>query len=148
MEKPFKIAIYFSLVLFLCCKAVKQASDKTLEEPKNISNVIIDPEFSPEEKNIQAQIIGLSKISNGIIELIFSYSGGCKEHEFYLITKGGLIKTIPPQIKLFLVNQQEDDPCRMLITDTLKFNIAAILPEKSDSVIVSVNNRFLKTVLR
>ncbi len=143
-------AVFIVLGLFTFCKGSEKASEPAVNETAMHAekNVIVDPEFSAKGKNTRADVTELNRVSKGIIEVIFNYSGGCEEHEFYLATQGGMIKTLPPKLELFLVDKQEDDPCRMLITDTINFNIEAILPERVDSVVISINNNYSKMILR
>ena len=88
------------------------------------------------------QIQHIKLISPGIIEIAFSYSGGCEEHEFNLYSSGGMIKTQPPKISLYLVDHQENDPCRQLLTATKRFDISDALPEDHKKAILLVNNNF------
>jgi hypothetical protein len=146
MKKIINTTLFsITLAIFISCKGGESSSKQVVKKNTEIQFVKIDAEFSAETKNTRANIVAVNKISKDIIEVIFNYSGGCKEHEFYLITTGGMIKTLPPKISLYLVDKQEDDHCRMLITDTIIFNIRPIIPPKTDSLLLLINNGFTTT---
>ncbi|MBA3898607.1 MAG: hypothetical protein H0X62_00100 [Bacteroidetes bacterium] len=83
-------------IAVISCNGGKKTSMQA-ENPNTETKIVkIDQGFSPEGKNVRANINDLNRVSKGIIEVIFNYSGGCEEHEFYLATQGGMIKTLPP----------------------------------------------------
>lgn len=61
------------------------------------------------------------KLSLGV-----SYSGGCADHKFRLTQRGGLMKSIPPQIVLEVTEDDNDDACRMLIEEILQFDLSGM----------------------
>ncbi|MDQ3190205.1 MAG: hypothetical protein M3Q58_01275 [Bacteroidota bacterium] len=127
------------------CKTGKSGNKVDNTESK-VEKVIIDPQFSPKGKNTRMQILEVKEISNEIIEISFNYSGGCKEHSFSLYSTGGLIKTLPPKINIYLVNHQQDDVCRELLTIKKQFDISPALSENNQKTILIFNNRFEYTI--
>ncbi len=124
------------------------SGNKSKNTQTSVEKIIVDPEFSPQGKNTRMQILEVKEISNEILEITYSYSGGCKEHSFSLYTTGGLIKTLPPKTNLYLVNHQEDDVCRELIITKKQFNISPALPDNNQKIILIFNNRFEYTIER
>jgi Fe-S cluster biogenesis protein NfuA len=55
------------------------------------------------------------------------YSGGCKSHEFKMITTGQFYKSLPPQLPLYLTHVGNGDNCRSLRSEKLKFNLKPLL---------------------
>ncbi|MFT3926061.1 MAG: hypothetical protein QM778_26190 [Myxococcales bacterium] len=60
------------------------------------------------------------------LALQFSYGGGCKTHSFRLCTDGALSKSLPGQLKLWLVDDGEPDPCEALATQTKVFSVSSL----------------------
>lgn len=63
------------------------------------------------------------EIEDGALVLNVSYSGGCEQHFFDLVWKGGFYESIPPQADLFLVHDANGDGCEALITKSLRFDL-------------------------
>lgn len=68
-----------------------------------------------------------------------SYGGGCKEHQFTLKTNGAWMKSLPPQINLWLEHESHDDMCRALIHTTLRFDLRPVRYAGGEQVVVIVN---------
>lgn len=51
---------------------------------------------------------------------VVQYGGGCGEHTFELEAVGPLMKSLPPKQPIRWVHRSPGDPCRAMITDTLK----------------------------
>ncbi len=60
------------------------------------------------------------------LALEYTYSGGCKSHSFRLCTDGALTKSQPGQLKLWLVDDGEPDPCEAGITETKVFDLSSL----------------------
>jgi hypothetical protein len=122
------------LFLLSGCRAKEKI---TASKEPAVKPVMIDQDFSPRGKNTALEILHAEMISEEVVGIIFSYSGGCLEHSFDLYSSGAMIKTLPPKINFWLVNHQNEDACRQLIQDTLYFNIAAAIPaqEKATGII-------------
>ncbi len=66
-------------------------------------------------------------IEKDTLVLNVSYSGGCKDHTFDLIWKGGnFFETNPLQADLFLIHNANNDNCEAYITKELKFDLTPI----------------------
>ncbi|HET6243389.1 MAG: hypothetical protein H0V01_00660 [Bacteroidetes bacterium] len=138
MIKTSTIALIMACTFFSCKSGkIADKSNKPLHE-----KVIVEPDFSKQGKNTRMQIQEVKLISDKTIEISFSYSGGCKEHSFSLYTSGALIKTLPPKIHLFLVNHQQEDACRELITAKIQFDISNALPSNTKKTILIFNDVF------
>lgn len=55
-----------------------------------------------------------------------SYSGGCTIHNFSLFYDGTIMKSAPPQVRLYLKHEYFGGHCVTDILDTLYFNINAL----------------------
>ena len=56
------------------------------------------------------------------LEISVSYSGGCQENKFEVVTDGTIIETEPPLIKLGLIHDDTDD-CEAYITETISMGL-------------------------
>lgn len=145
--KSYYISIFVGLSFFFvnCKSSSKSASSTVIAKPQVqeiVKNIKIDKEFVKEGKNMMMNIeaAALEEKAKGLLKLIISYSGGCKEHDFELISKGNYLKTNPPKINLYLIDNQKEDPCRSIITDTLFFNLEHIKYPSGDKLILLIND--------
>lgn len=61
------------------------------------------------------------------LEIRVRYSGGCREHSFELLWDGTERESFPVQIPLFLVHDNNNDPCRAIVSETLEFDLSNYL---------------------
>lgn len=101
---------------------VSTASNKSIEMPKPIwKDVIVDRERAAKDPDVTIRSMQV-KGDTLIVEV--QYGGGCQPHTFDLYTNGGWLKSLPPKATVWLEHTTpEPDPCRALISETLKFNI-------------------------
>ena len=57
------------------------------------------------------------------LHAIVQYSGGCGTHTFDIETTGALLKSLPPKQPIRIVHRSDNDPCRALIIEEIKFSI-------------------------
>ena len=67
------------------------------------------------------------------------YSGGCKEHVFTARHNGNYMKSLPPQLNLYIDHQGNGDGCRELIRETIAFDLKSCRVGKSGSLILLIN---------
>jgi hypothetical protein len=80
------------------------------------------------------------------INIIVSYSGGCKQHTFEIIWSETLSDTEPPQTGLIILHDANDDACEAYITETLTFSVSDLADNLCfDSLYVSVLNGWSST---
>ncbi len=110
------------------CKSKKDMADKgdkkttEAKQDSNVSAVTVNSNFMRPKTNPAVSIEKVS-IDGNILNLEVSYSGGCEEHAFELISTNMYKKSMPPQLNLYLKHTNNGDACRKLIMDTLQFNI-------------------------
>ena len=98
------------------CSLTKNSPEKV------IPSLIIQDNYLPAKDNADFTIIS-ADLKKDNLTLIVQYGGGCKYHEFKLITSGLFQKKNPPRLKLFLEHNFNDDFCKKLVMDTLIFNV-------------------------
>jgi hypothetical protein len=136
-----------TMLLFSCKSSQQNTSAVNSKSPKeSVKKPVTDPDFSPEEKNTRMNILDASIDQQKTLHLIISYSGGCKEHEFNIYTSGHYIKTLPPKMNIWLVNEQNEDACRQLITDTLAFDLSGLIMKDYDKILFILNDDSRQTI--
>ena len=68
------------------------------------------------------------------------YSGGCSTHSFTLELNGPLLKSLPPKQPLMIVHRSDEDPCRALIIENLKFDISSFRGTPSGTTVLLLEN--------
>ncbi len=131
------ICILLVLLTGISCKSNKKSSSSNNiynNQTKGIP-VIIDSSFSADNKNLRMNILNM-QLNKDILTLEINYSGGCKEHSFNLYTSG---KAKNNNLQLFLVDMQNEDFCKMLLTDTLQFNLSNLKSLNKGKLNLTVN---------
>jgi hypothetical protein len=119
-------------------EAAADQNDKTMM-------LVIDKTYSPAEAS--SLKIKSVTVEGDLLSVVVSYSGGCKDHEFRLISNQRYMKSLPPQLNLYLEHNGNGDMCRELIEQTLTFNVAAAQYGGNDSVTLIVNGDRESSVL-
>ena len=119
-----------AIVLFSCKNTEKATSSSTTKSQKevlanSVKDILIDANRKP-AGDLDFSVLKWSVTRDTLIAIV-RYSGGCKPHEFNAYFSGAWLKSLPAQavIELEHINL-ENDPCRELVKDTLKFNLAPV----------------------
>lgn len=126
------ICILLVLLTGISCKSNKNSSNNN--QTRGIP-VIIDSSFNVDNKNMRMNILNM-QLNKDVLTLEINYGGGCKEHTFNLYTSG---KAENNNLQLFLVDMQNEDFCKMLLTDTLKFNLSNLKSLNKGKLNLTVN---------
>lgn len=134
------LAIACSITLLFSCGNKKLVDDSKSQQLKNtkVENIGTLGEFPQESTPInieKAEIVG-----NELI-LEVSYGGGCQGHEFKLIGSEMISKSLPPIRTIKLIHNGNNDLCKALIMQTLKFDISAFAykQEKGSEIILRLD---------
>jgi len=119
MKKTLLILSVFALII--SCANGKKMSRKN---KKTISKAILVDSFTDYARSSSDIQILSTSVTDSILSINVSYSGGCKDHDFKLIGSKILQKSMPPIRGIFLVHNSNADDCRELIEQELKFNIS------------------------
>ena len=79
------------------------------------------------------------RISGDTLFMEVEYSGGCKEHTFTARHHGNYMKSMPPQLNLFVDHQGNGDSCRELIRRTIAFDLKSCRVGKTGTLILLIN---------
>jgi hypothetical protein len=78
-------------------------------------------------------------IAGSCLEITIEYGGGCGEAEALLIGSGQYLYSLPPQLHIRLI-LEDDDPCEALVRKTFYFNLNTILPASEESIILHLQD--------
>ena len=133
-----KRIFFFSLVLLLVqCKSGFQSS--AYEIPEETLTVKIDPSENIQKRGDRTSISRMEVLGD-FLSINVSYSGGCEEHEFELITDGRYSATYPPEIELVLRHDANNDRCRSYIDETLFFDLKPLQYDGTTRIVIRLTN--------
>jgi hypothetical protein len=132
---------------FVACKPKKQLVLKEEDGLEAMSEMLVGNDgFIEVNKDYvgpakgDAITINASKVVGDSLYVDVQYSGGCKTHEFKMITNGNFFKSLPPQLPLFLEHNANEDNCRALIMETLKYDLKPLRSSQNKKIKVFVND--------
>lgn len=121
-----------------------QARISALRTGLPLDNVIISDLF-PERILLDEFMIDSATIHQQTLTLTVSYSGGCAEHYFSIfMSPSGFSDSNPKEADLYIRHFVFADPCRMLITRHLTFNLGPVadqyrnLFKSEDTILVNL----------
>lgn len=136
-----------AVLTFVACKPKKQAIVKEEDGLGAMSEMLVGNDgfievnkdyFGPAQGD--AITINAVKVVGDSLYVDVQYSGGCKTHEFKMITNGNFLKSLPPQLPLFLEHNANKDNCRALKMETLKYDLKPLRSTQSKKIKVFVND--------
>jgi hypothetical protein len=136
-----------TLALFTACKPKKQAM--VLEEDGlGVMSEMLkgDDHFIEVNKDYVGPAkgdpftINQVEVKGDSIYVTVQYSGGCQNHEFKMISNGNFLKSLPPQLPLYLEHKANGDNCRALKIETLVFDIQPLRSTQTKKVKIFVND--------
>lgn len=143
MQKTIYIALL--LLVFVGCKAKQSTIDNTtadgsqstpkedqeltVDEPRKITSLLpIKIDESNDMKNIgDPYQVQKATIEDGQLWLTLTYGGGCREHQFEMLFNNAYSEgEIGKQIQLTLHHNGNDDRCRSIVTQNLRFDLKSL----------------------
>ena len=106
-----------TLILVLCVSACNNAQDLTTNAETTEASVDVN------SWNEAPFGVMSAWIEDDLLWTVVQYGGGCAEHAFALEAVGPLMKSLPPKQPIRWVHRSPGDPCRAMITDTLKADV-------------------------
>jgi hypothetical protein len=120
MKKQFITGLILVSVALGACHKKKQTGSSVDTPPAN--EVIIDAAADMSATGAAYKVDSIA-VNGDILSVYVNYSGGCKDHVFELVSNGMYAKSLPPQLTLCLKHKNNEDMCRKLVMQELKFNI-------------------------
>jgi hypothetical protein len=138
-------------VVLFSCKTTENGTgnstmDKAVLAEPTVKPIIVDATRKP-SRNLDFSVLKWSVKRDTLIAIV-RYSGGCKEHKFNAYFSGAWLKSLPAQAVVDLEHiDLENDPCRSLTKDTLKFDMTSIRYPGAKEIRVkwSVNSEMIAT---
>lgn len=124
--KVLKVCTVCVLLLFSGCKLAGSEDDE-VPVPSVDGLIRVDPDLDPDSirkdrfEFVDASLMGRT------LSVVVSVSGGCEEHDYDLVTQGALLLSIPPGANLYLIHEDNDDPCDAIIQQTVSFDITPLI---------------------
>jgi len=122
------ILLGLGLIVFACANSKRAMKKKA----NTIHQVILSNDFSKFARESVETNINNAVIVDSILTLSLSYNGGCQDHKFELVGSKIVQKSMPPIRGVMLVHHANNDDCRELITEDIKFNVSAFKYPNSD----------------
>lgn len=127
-------------ILLFACNNTKEVLDIDPIEVKKAQIGDVMQESAP-------ITITAATLDGNILSLEIEYSGGCKDHTYELIGSEAIMKSLPAKRAIKLVHNSNDDTCRELISETIKFNIRAFsVTETKGSEIVLLLDGYKQSI--
>ena len=67
-----------------------------------------------------------AEVDGDSLELSVSFGGGCREHDFGLVTNGVFAESYPVQTWVKLAHDANGDMCRAMLARTLRFDLSPL----------------------
>jgi hypothetical protein len=107
--------------------------------------ITVDKAYVGPAKGDAFTILDMS-VAGDSLHVAVQYSGGCKPHAFQMISNGNLLKSLPPQLPLYLEHTANADNCRALLTEKLAFDLKPLRTQSGKKMKVFVNDDKTKMV--
>jgi|JI6StandDraft_1071083.scaffolds.fasta_scaffold10416_6 hypothetical protein len=111
----------------------KKSTPQIADSAALIKTIDINEAYQPFDKTDPFTTLS-SRINGDTLLIEVQYGGGCEEHKFTLHTNKMWMKSLPPQLNLWLEHDSSNDMCRALLTETLKFDIKPLQYPSSKTV--------------
>ena len=99
-----------------------------LAEPDSegrIPFVMLDPDGPPALPR-DAFELGQARMEGDFLVMDIRFGGGCDRHEFLLAGSGAIMESMPPQTNVVLAHDANGDPCRALLSRTLRADLTPL----------------------
>lgn len=126
--------------VFLSCKNKEHTSPKQNQVSyfNNNDTTVINKGVHMDWKEAPNDAVKIKKadLREGQLLLTISYGGGCQNHEFGINANSAIMKSLPPKRSIQLTHNSNEDQCKAYLTKKIQFDVTALLPQGSDSVIL------------
>ncbi|MDB4655871.1 hypothetical protein OAE48_03390 [Flavobacteriales bacterium] len=141
--KRYLLPILLVSCCFAACKnngsgttSAETKTQPTLNETNPVVKDVIVGAKRPINEKPDFSVLEWS-VKGDVLTAVVRYTGGCKAHDFNAYFSGGWLKSLPAQAILDLEHVNLDnDPCRKLVKDTIRFDIKPLRYMGSNDVIV------------
>ena len=82
--------------------------------------------------------IDSSSVIADTLRVYVAYSGGCKEHDFFLFGSTAWAETVPPVMPAVIIHDGHWDTCEAFIHETLRFDLSPIRARRGSGGVVVI----------
>jgi len=73
-----------------------------------------------------AAFIDSARVEGNVLLLHLKFGGGCRPHQFALLSSGVFLESYPVQVPMALAHHGNGDMCRALLSRTQRFDLSAL----------------------
>jgi hypothetical protein len=110
-----------------------------MEVPEEAPQVRIDPRLDFEAKTSPFSITFVEQRGD-FFAFSVSYSGGCGEHGFDLVSRGDFTATYPPEVRITLQHDNRGDRCRGRVDERRYFDMSNLKYQGTNKVKLILTN--------
>ena len=103
--------------------AVPAIDDETGKRP-GLGNVVIGG--NAKKFGTDRYVLNAATITDDTLTINVSYGGGCKTHQFILVTSEAFLESFPVQLRITLAHNANGDLCRAWLTEDYHFDLTPI----------------------
>ncbi len=137
MKNVLLFVCFFAAILLFSCKIKEGSSAKEKEEVKK---VIVNGAREIEEAKQKTYTLNSFSFNGDTLIMEVTYTGGCGQNTFELYSNGLLMKSLPPQINVYLEHSIENETCKKEIKKTLKFDLSPLKKPTNPKIILNINS--------
>lgn len=141
------LVVVFSVFVVITLTQCKSKSNKSrivndsrtaqAEKKEDVEKVVIDTEYQYAKGPYRIKDFS---INGDILSITISYKNACNDDDFNLYSSGMFMKSMPPQVNVFLDLKRSTGTCEENAEKTLKFDISALKYQGGNKVVVNINS--------
>ena len=109
-------------------------SSKEVKPAVVTNDIIVGEKRKPSKPDFQVVDMSTEK---DVLTVVFRYSGGCEDHSFNAHFSGAWLKSLPPKAQLHFEHlNPNNDSCRQLVKDTVRYDLTPLRYPAADKVMV------------
>ena len=135
-----KIAIVYALSVLVFTIGCQQLDDQMKTDPDDTLSVSVDG-VNPDEIFYTGTVfvgdagdrfgtdeyaLNSATITDDILNISVSYSGGCEDHEFTLVASDTFLESFPVQLPVSIAHNANGDTCEAYPTENYRFDLTPI----------------------
>ncbi len=112
----------YTMIILMLASCGNPQHKAMLSIPPDAPEVVVDAKAEMKAKPTSMRISNAEQLGDYLV-ISVSYSGGCEEHEFTLVSRGKYTATYPPEVEITLKHNDKGDGCRAMIDEKRYFSL-------------------------
>lgn len=117
-----------------CSIIDNQSSGSSNTQHTSSKVLIIDQDLS--KYPTDAFTIRDASVIGDSLTMLVAFTGGCKQHEFKVVSNGAMMKSMPPQMNVQLSHESHDDMCEALLTQDVTVSLEPLKQQAHNGGII------------